>query len=482
MDADLCFASATQLRRLIDTKEVSIVELTELFYRRIEELNPRLNAYLALCPDQALVQARAAQEKVRQRGRADSLGPLHGIPISIKDLEATKDIPTTVGSAVFRGRTPEQDSIVVERVRQAGAIILGKTNTPEFGLSGTTENKLGAPCRNPWNLERTSGGSSGGAAAALASGLCTLATGSDGGGSIRIPASFSGVFGIKPSQGRVPRYGGYGRPSANHFSGSGPMSRTVADSALLLQVLAGPDPRDPTCRREPPPDFLADLDGGVRGWRIAWSPDLGYAAVDPEVVRVTAAAAQVFEELGATVEQPAFAIEDPFPAFWDIFATAAYTSYGDLLEDHREDLTEYGRRSLEHGATVTGAAYSRALLRVDRLRRQMETFFDQYDLLLTPTMAVPAFPIEQRPSVIGGREVNPFWGYLPFTFPINMTGQTASSVPCGFSAPSTSLRAGYGLPIGLHIIGPWGAEGRVLQASAAFEEARPWTQRRPPVS
>jgi aspartyl-tRNA(Asn)/glutamyl-tRNA(Gln) amidotransferase subunit A len=474
MDADLCFAPATELRRLIDTKAVSIVELTELFYRRIEELNPRLNAYLALCPDQALAAAQAAQGKVQRRHRADSLGPLHGIPISIKDLEATKDIPTTVGSAVFRDRTPEQDSIVVERVRQAGAIILGKTNTPEFGLSGTTENKLGDPCRNPWNTERTAGGSSGGAAAALASGLCTLATGSDGGGSIRIPASFSGVFGIKPSQGRVPRYGGYGRPAANHFSQSGPMSRTVRDTALLLQVLSGPDQRDPTCRREPPPDFLADLDGGVRGWRIAWSPDLGYAAVDPEVVRVTAAAAQVFEELGATVEQPPLAIEDPFPAFWDIFATAAYTSYGHLLEAHREDFTYYGRRSLEHGATVTGAAYSRALLRVDRLRQQMETFFDQYDLLLTPTMAVPAFPIEQRPSVIGGREVNPFWGYLPFTFPINMTGQTASSVPCGFSAD--------GLPIGLHIIGPWGAEARVLRASAAFEEARPWSQRRPPVA
>ena len=471
MDAEMAFAPVTELHRLIQSKEVSIVELVELFYRRIDSINPRLNAYLALCQDQALDQARSAQDAVQ---RGDSLGPLHGIPISVKDLEMTKGIPTTLGSAVFRDRTPDIDSVVVERVRQAGAITLGKTNTPEFGLSGTTENKVSDPCRNPWNTERTPGGSSGGAAAALASGLCTLATGSDGGGSIRIPASFSGVFGIKPSQGRVPRYGGYGRPAANQFSQSGPMSRTVGDAALLLQVLAGNDARDPTCTRETPPDFSADLDRGVRGWRIAWSPDLGYAGVDPEVVRVTSEAAQVFQELGAEVEEPQLVVEDPFPAFWDAFATAAYTSYGHLLPEHEEEFTDYGLRSLQHGASVSGADLSRALLRVDLLRRQMENFFDRYDLLLTPTMAVPAFPIEQRPGVIGGKTVEPFWGYLPFTFPINMTGQTASSVPCGFSAD--------GMPIGLQLVGPRGSEAKVLQASAAFEQARPWIQKRPPVS
>ncbi|MCH8279844.1 MAG: amidase [Chloroflexi bacterium] len=471
MDADMAFAPATELRRLIQSKEVSIVELVELFYQRIDSINPRLNAYLALCQDQALDQARSAQDAVQ---RGDSLGPLHGIPISVKDLEMTKGIPTTLGSAVFRDRTPDIDSVVVERIRQAGAIILGKTNTPEFGLSGTTENKVSDPCRNPWNTERTPGGSSGGAAAALASGLCTLATGSDGGGSIRIPASFSGVFGIKPSQGRVPRYGGYGRPAANQFSQSGPLSRTVGDAALLLQVLSGDDPRDPTCLREDTPDFSADLNNGVRGWRIAWSPDLGYAGVDPEVVRVTSEAAQVFQELGAEVEEPQLVVEDPFPAFWDAFATAAYTSYGHLLPEHEEEFTDYGLRSLQHGASVSGADLSRALLRVDLLRRQMENFFDQYDLLLTPTMAVAAFPIEQRPGVIGGKTVEPFWGYLPFTFPINMTGQTASSVPCGFSAD--------GMPIGLHLVGPHGSEAKVLQASAAFEQARPWSQKRPPVS
>ena len=475
MDQELAFKSATELRQLIASGQVSCVEITELFYRRIEELNPKLNAYLALCPDQALKAAQDAQDAV-QRGLP--LGPLHGIPISIKDLEMTSGVTTTLGSAIFQDRTPDIDSVVVERAKEAGSVILGKTNTPEFGLSGTTENKLGDACRNPWDTQRTPGGSSGGAAAALAAGLCTLATGSDGGGSIRIPASFSGVFGIKPSQGRVPRYGGYGFPSANHFSQSGPMSRTVADAALLLQVLAGPDPRDPVSMRETPPDFSASLQQGVAGWKIAWSPDLGFAGVDPEVVRVTERAARVFEELGAVVDVPKLTIDDPFQAFWDVFATASYTSYGHLLDERRDDFTEYGLRAFDHGADVTGADLSRALLRVDQLRRQMENFFDDYDLLLTPTMAVPAFPIEQRPAIIGGKEVDAFWGYLPFTFPINMTGQTAASVPCGFSEDSASA----GMPIGLHLVGPRGAEAKVLQACAAFEQARPWVENRPPIS
>ena len=471
MATDISYTSSTELRRLIYRKEVSIVEVVEYFYSRIEDLNPQLNAYLALCPDEALAAAAEAQDAVQ---RGDSLGPLHGIPVSVKDLEMTKGIPTTLGSTVFNDRTPNLDSVVVERVRQAGAIILGKTNTPEFGLSGTTENNLGDACRNPWNTDCTPGGSSGGAAAALAAGLCTLATGSDGGGSIRIPASFSGIFGIKPSQGRVPRYGGYGLPSANHFSQSGPMSRTVADAALLLQVMAGPDFRDATSMRETPPDFSARLSSGVKGLRIGWSPDYGYAAVDPEVARITEKASGLFQELGANLDAVNLDLEDPFPAFWDVFATASYTSYGHMLDDRRDDFTDYGLKALDHGASLTGADLSRALLQVDILKRNFETLFDTYDLLVTPTMAVPAFPIEQRPSEIGGKHVEPFWGFLPFTYPINMTGQTASSVPCGFSIG--------GMPIGLHIVGPHGGEAKVLQASAAFEEARPWVDKRPQVS
>ena len=471
MSAELAFMSAVELAQAIRQKKVSSLEGTENFFQRIDRLDSQLNSYLTLCRDQALADARAADEAVQ---RGSELGPLHGVPISIKDLEMTKGVTTTMGSAVFRHRVPDMDSIVVERVKASGAIMLGKTNTPEFGQSGTTENKLGDPCRNPWNTERTPGGSSGGAAAALAAGLCTVSIGSDGGGSIRIPASFTGVFGIKPTQGRVPRYGGYGRPSANHFSQSGPITRTVADSALLLQVVAGPDSRDVTSMRQPAPDFSASLGAGVKGMRLAWSSDFGYAAVDPGVVEITKQAARLFADMGGIVEDAGLKMEDPFQAFWDVFATAAYTSYGHLLEEHRNDFSDYGLKSIEHGQEVTGADMSRAIHQVDRIGRRLEDFFDDFDLLLSPTMAVPAFPIDQRPSVIGGRTVEPFWGFLPFTYPINMSGQTAASVPCGYSAD--------GMPIGLHIIGPRGSEAKVLQASAAFEQAQPWSGKRPGVS
>jgi aspartyl-tRNA(Asn)/glutamyl-tRNA(Gln) amidotransferase subunit A len=298
--------------------------------------------------------------------------------------------------------------------------------------------------------------------------------GTDGGGSVRIPASFTGLFGIKPTQGRVPRFGGYGRPSANHFSQSGPITRTVADSALLLQVIAGPDTRDITSIRETAPDFSANLSSGVSGMRLAWSSDLGYAAVDPEVVDITKQAAMKFIGLGANMDDAKLKLEDPFETFWNIFSTAAYTSYGHLLEEHRNDLSDIGLMSIEHGQQTTGADMSRAIYEVDRLGRRMEEFFDNFDLLLTPTMAVPAFPIDQRPSVIGGKTVDPFWGFLPFTYPINISGQTAASIPCGYSSD--------GMPIGLHIIGPKGSEAKVLQACAAFEAANPWAGDRPGVS
>ena len=470
-DDNLAFASVSELRQVIDSRQVSIVELTEMFLRRIEALNPRLNAYLTVIGDEALASAQESQDALL---RGEARGPLHGIPISIKDLEVTKGIRSTMGSLVFKDHVPDQDSVVVERVRQSGAIILGKTNTPEFGFSGTTENRLGDACRNPWDTDRTAGGSSGGAGSALASGLCAIATGSDGGGSIRIPASLCGVYGIKPSQGRVPRYGGVGRPAYNTHSQSGPLSRTVRDSALLLQELAGPDSRDTGCMREGPPDFVAALDRGARGLRMAWSADLGYAGVDPEVAEVTSRAARVFEELGCTVEEPGIAIENPFPTFWDVFGIAGFTSYGHLLEDRSEELTEYGRETMEHGRSRTASDYSRALLYIQQLQARMEAVFEQYDLLLTPTLAVPAFPVDQRPEVIGGREVAPFLGFTPFTYVINMTMQTAASVPCGYSSE--------GMPIGLHVIGRRGDEATVLRASAAFEQARPWADKRPPVS
>ena len=465
---DLAFEPAWRLAELVKAKEVSPVELAELFFQRIEELNPRLNAFLTVAHDQAMESAKATEEAL---AAGEGTGPLHGVPIAIKDLDVTKGIRTTLGSLVFQDNVPAMDTAVVERVKGSGAVILGKTNTPEFGLSGTTENRLGDACRNPWDTTRTAGGSSGGAGAALAAGLCPLATGSDGGGSIRIPSSFCGVYGIKPSQGRVPRYGGLGRPAFSQFSQPGPMARSVKDAVMLLQVMAGPDPRDPTCQREAPPDFSSALDGAVKGLRVGWSPNLGYAAVDPEVVEIASNAARTFEDLGCSVEEADISLEDPFTHFFDVFSSDVFAAYEHLLEEHSDKLSKIAVDSFDHARKVRGSDYSRALLAIQLLRMQMSGLMQKYDLLLTPTMAVTAFPVGERPRVIDGREVHPFWGFLPFTFPINMTGQPAASIPCGFSKE--------GLPVGLHIIGRFKDEMTVIRASEAFEQARPWSDRRP---
>ena len=472
MDQDLAFAPATEIRQLIASKKLSPVEITELFFSRIESLDPQLNAYLTLSQDQAMETAREAELAVV---RGDQLGPLHGIPISIKDLEMTAGIRTTSGSLVFKDRVPHVDSAVVERVRAAGAIILGKTNTPEFGLLGHTENRLGDHCRNPWNTERTPGGSSGGAGAAVAAGLCSLATGSDGGGSIRIPASFSGVYGIKPTQGRVPLYAGAPAPPvANLVSQSGPMSRTVRDSALLLQVLAGHDPRDVISLRDEPEDYLAAADRGIKGLRVAYSPDFGYAAVDHQVADLASRAAAVFEELGCSVDQAGLVLDPPFDVFDAVFDAVTSARYEAMVAGSTDLLAGYTRRRLDHGAKISGPDLIRTLGERDRLKAQFADLFERYDLLLSPTVATTAFPVGSPPDIIGGRDIEPFSGYVQFTAVINLIGHPAASIPCGFSSD--------GLPIGLHIVGRPGDEATVIAMSAAFERARPWAQRRPPVA
>ena len=465
-DMDMVYTPVAQLRQLLDCRQVSSAELTEVYLRRISSLNPRLT-FLRLLRKRPCL---GPDQQMRDRQTSK---PFLGIPICIKDLEATKGIRTTLGSLVFRDTVPDVDSVVAERVRASGAVLLGKTNTPEFGLLGTTENRLGDPCRNPWNLERTSGGSSGGAGAAVAAGMCPIATGSDGGGSIRNPSSFCGLFGIKPTLGRVPRAGGLGRPAPNLTSQPGPIARTVRDAAMLLQVLAGHDARDPMSLRDRPLDYLANLDDGVRGLRIAWSPDLGYATIDPEVVAVTAKAARIFEELGCSVDQPPFQLDDPITAFRTIFYTNNFASYGHLLKERPGELTDNSRLCLEQGSQTAGIHYADALREVEVVRARVENVMESYDLLLSPTMAVPPFPIGQPPQRIGGEEVQASSSYSPLTRPFNLTGHPAASIPCGFSSE--------GLPIGLHIIGRLGDEATVLRASAAFEQARPWAQHRPAV-
>ena len=471
MDDELAYAPALELRELIATKQVSPVELARLYLSRIDSLDGELNSYLTLTEDEALRSARAAEDAV---SRGDSLGPLHGLPVALKDSENMAGVRTTNGSIVFKDTVADEDSVVVERIKRAGAVILGKTNLPENGDLGTTENLLGDHCRNPWNTAMTTGGSSGGAAAAAAAGLCALATGGDGGGSIRIPASFCGVYGIKPTLGRVPIYNGRSAPvMANHFTQPGPLTRTVRDSAVLLQVMAGHDPRVSWSLRDTPSDYQAAAEKDITGLRIGWSADFGYAAVEPEVVDVCSSAARVFEELGCTVDESDLKLESPFDPFWTLYTTVSFARSGRMLEDHGDQMTWYGRDVLENGARVTGAEYAAALGQLAVVKAQFAALFERYDLLLSPTMAVAAFPVGEHPKEIAGRSVHHFWGFLPFTFPINMVGNPAASIPCGFSAD--------GLPIGLHIVGRIGDEDTVLAASAAFEQARPWKQHRPPV-
>ena len=473
-DHDLAFAPAWRQAELVRRRDVSPVELVTLYVRRIERLDPTLRAFITVCADQALAMAKEAEAQVLA-GR--DLPLLHGVPVSVKDLEATRGIRTTLGSRVFRHTVPDSDTVVVERVRRAGAIIIGKTSTPELGVSlaAVTDNALVGTCRNPWNLECTTGGSSGGAAAAVAAGLCALAVATDGGGSIRIPASFCGVVGLKPSQGRVPRAGGLGRAEPNQFSQSGPISNDVRDAALLLQALAGPDPRDPSAElREAPSDFLGALDRGIRGVRCGWSADFGHGAIDPEVEAVAHQAAWVFEDLGATVEETGIRLAPGLAEhFWTIYGANLSAAYGHLLDMQPTELGDDARTLLERGRAITGAQYARSLRVVHELRLQMDETMRRYDLLLTPTTAVTAFPPEQRPRIIGGRQVDAVTGIYPCTFPINMTGQPAMSVPCGM------LR---GLPVGVQLIGRRGDEATVLRAAAAFERARPWNQWRPPLA
>jgi aspartyl-tRNA(Asn)/glutamyl-tRNA(Gln) amidotransferase subunit A len=471
-DADLAFKPATEIRSMIAAKQISSVEITQLYLDRIDALDSQLNSYLTVTTDIALRGAKAADDATM---RGEDLGPLHGVPISIKDLEMTKGIRTTSGSLVYKDRIGTYDSVVVERVKKAGAVILGKTNTPEYGIIGHTENRLGDHCRNPWNTERTTGGSSGGAGASVAAGLTALATGSDGGGSIRIPAGFCGIYGIKPTQGRISYYfGANADPAFNLVSQSGPMTRTVADSAMLLQVLAGRDPRDPGALRVEPDDYMAATKRGVEGLKIGWSPDFGFAAVDSDVTKVTASAVRTFENMGCTVDEIDLPLSDPFEYFWPLFTTMMYTRAANLLEDHRDELNWYSVWALEGGKAVTGAEYLKALGRVEALKSQFADMFDKYDLIITPSTATTAFPVGEPPARIGGKDVHWFSGYVPYTMPINMIGATAASIPCGFASD--------GLPVGLHIIGRPGAESTVFAASAAFEKARPWIQHRPPVS
>lgn len=437
--------NAVELAARIRAREISPVEVVRDALDRIERLDPALRAFVTIDPEGALAAAREAE-------RTPPVGPLHGVPVAVKDLSLTRGLRTTFGSLLHRDFVPDQDSVSVERLRRAGAVIVGKTNTPEFGWKGVTDNRLGPPTVNPWNRERTAGGSSGGSAAAVAAGMVPLAEGTDGAGSIRIPAAFCGVVGMKPTFGRVPRH-----PVPDLYytlSHTGPLTRTVADAELMLEVLAGPDPRDPWCLTEAMGEALPPR-------RVAWSPDLGYARVEPEVARVALAAAR---KLPWELEEAHPGFPDPEDVELGIWCTVYAARFGELDPAQRGLMDPGLVEVIDQGMRMPASELARGSLARTRLWETVERFFRTYDLLVTPTMPVVAFPASQQHPLPVDKPT--LFGWTPFTYPFNLTGLPALTVPAGLTSE--------GLPVGLQIIGRRGADRQVLAAGAAFEQAAPW--------
>jgi amidase len=468
---DLCFTPATELARLYRARTVTPSQVMEAVLARVDAVNPRVNAIVTLDRAGALAAARGATAALRRGGR---LGPLHGIPVTIKDVAPTRGMRTTYGSTLFADHVPDEDALVVARIRAAGAIVIGKTNTPEFAFGPNTTNEVFGATRNPWNLARTSGGSSGGAAVCLATGMGPLAHGSDLGGSLRGPAAFCGVIGFRTSPGLIPRH-----PSTlpwDTYSVEGPMARTVADTALLLSVMAGPDSRAPLSYDVDPRAFLtAARRPSVKGWRVAWTPDLGgLNQVDPEVAAVFTEAASAFRGLGARLAAASPDMRDVPEIVRLSRGFLMVARHADKLPKSRERLQAGLVENTEAGLALTSREIAHGELLRGRLWHVVREFFTTHDLLLTPTAAVPAFPVEQPyPMEIGGRAVGKGMQRSYLTYAFSVLGLPAISIPAGFTRD--------GLPVGLQIVGRWRQEALVLRAAAAFEVARPWAHRIPPI-
>jgi aspartyl-tRNA(Asn)/glutamyl-tRNA(Gln) amidotransferase subunit A len=463
---ELCLLSAVELAAAVRAKQVSPVEATRAVLERIERLNPKLNAFCTVTPDAALATAKQIEAAIM---RGDDVGPLAGVPISIKDLIYVKDMRVTFGSKLFEQNVVTEDTPLVERLRRAGAVIVGMTNTPEFGWKGVTDNRVFGIARNPWNLDLTPGGSSGGASSAVAAGLGPIGIGTDGGGSLRIPGAFCELVGYKASYGRVPNYPGSGVDSLRH---TGPLTRTVADAALTLDVIAGPDERDPhSLPSDSAKGYLASLEQGVRGLKVGYSPTLGYAWIDPEIAALCADAAKHFAASGATVEE----IEVDWGNCYEVWGVFFYGGIAARVAGYpaeKRGLLDPGLQPIvEQGLKLTAVDYVNALVARNLFWQKVRATFERYDLLITPTLSVPPFAVGKNrpdlPAGPNGAELR----WSPFTYPFNLTGQPAISVPCG--------RTKADLPVGLQIVGRRFADATVLRAARAWEQIQPWAERRP---
>lgn len=468
--AELYWKPAHELAAMIRRRELKPSELMTATLARLEQVNPKVNAFVAVRAEAAMEEARAMDEKIARR---EELGTLAGLPLGVKDLEDAAGLPTTHGSKPFKNHMPEGDSVQVARLRAAGAIVLGKTNAPEFGYTGFTKNLLFGVTRSPWNLERTPGGSSGGSSAAIAGGIVPLATGSDGGGSVRIPACYVGCFGLKPTKGRIPLEPSLGMLEWNDTSVVGPLTRTVRDAAIYLDAAVGYHAADPDSLPHPGISYHAILERIPKKLRIAFHPDFGNP-VQSDVAREVARAVDVFKDLGHEITVINDPITDLGREWQRLGATQSYAQLYEILASHREDFGRAfaaGTMSAEH---ITWRHYGQAY----RLRYQFNEWcrkiFERYDLLLTPTIATEAFGAAGPPfDTINGKPADRLKAVAGFTYPFNMSGHPGANVRAGLTDA--------GLPAGLQIVAERQREDLVLQAAYAYEQARPWNNRWPEI-
>jgi aspartyl-tRNA(Asn)/glutamyl-tRNA(Gln) amidotransferase subunit A len=459
---ELWWLSAVEILEKIRSEELKPVEVVEAFLERIKELNPEINAFVTLNENAV----REAKELEKEGGDGK---PLYGLPVAVKDNVDTKGIRTTYGSKLYENYVPKEDAVIVERLKRAGAVIVGKTNIPELALLPITDNNLFGETKNPWDLSRTPGGSSGGSAAAVAAGMIPVATGNDGGGSIRIPAAFCGLYGLKPSYGRVPCYPSF--PMFVGLNSEGVLTRCVEDTALFMDVMAGRDDRDKYSLPDEKISYSKVIDEGIEGVNIAFSPNLGYATVDPEVEEIVRSAAFRLEKAGAEVEE----VDISLPSLESELVTKVVlevaTFLGDKFEEWKQIAYPLLLPFMELVGSLTYREYIGVEARKEELWRELRQIFSSYDFLITPATAVPPFQLGNiGVSEIAGEAVTPL-GWMPFTYPFNFTGQPAASLPAGFTKER--------LPVGMQVVGRRFDDAGVLRVSKAFQDVSPWQDKRP---
>ncbi|MEV6012968.1 amidase family protein [Streptomyces sp. NPDC051976] len=468
---EICLMDATALAENIRDRKLSPVEVMDAFLEQTDRVNPAVNAYCAVLHERAREQAAEAERAVTS---GQELGPLHGVPIGIKDITPTRGIEMSLGSWTFKGHVPDYDAVIVERSERAGAIQIGRTNSPEFAHSPFTNNLVYGPTHNPWNLAHTSGGSSGGSAAAVAAAMTPIAEGTDGGGSIRIPSSCCGTFGLKPQFGRIPS--GILETHWESLLNFGPITWSVRDAALLMSVWSGPDARDALSLPETGEDWFGALGGAVKGAKVAYSPDLGWA-VDPEVRANVENGVRTLGDIGCKVEEVQLNLtEDVYEAElvkWASLSTALFERYA--TPELRPKMTRQVLDFFKVGNERSAADYIRMDIARSRWYNQVQSVLDRYDYIVCPTIAVPVPPVDHMsagPDVVAGKHVDTWLGWV-LTWPFNLSMHPTANVPVGFTAGD--------LPVGMQIVGRRFRETDVLRLAARFEEAAPWGHRRPAI-